>query len=477
MEAALYPSDVIAGLALTATTKDLTIWISTTGNDTTGNGTVGSPFATWVRAFRDIPLFIEHRVRIKALSGTYTSFPAHLRHHIGRDGILSMEGAEAPTQAAGPFTLDSVTEVGHGTIKAGLDLEVIGAGWAADQWYGKFIRFTSGTADKTVHAVYASGGDIISTTTQISYGVAPGDTFIVVDPSVKIECDRAPVFSIRGDGTPGRALSSWIMANLEFEADLALMPPPLPWRPFSINEEVMGIFGLVRFVGLNVVVSILSQKGGIINLQHLEQHSPALPLLEDNTLIVWGAADSAAGSVQITAGPTPPVASACWYDVGGCDATERGVGISNVVCRNGVYIDTPRGELSNCGLGFIDVDHRSTFTLNYSRVDSIGLNKHTLRVDDGSMCSVYESWIDGSDLSGIIVEELSGLDIAYVGGILLNIADYGILLTILARVSVGASVDLEGVQGKVRFNQTDTTVAYPLAKNGHTDGMGSWIVK
>jgi len=31
--------------------------------------------------------------------------------------------------------------------------------------------------------------------------------------------------------------------------------------------------------------------------------------------------------------------------------------------------------------------------------------------------------------------------------------------------------------GKVRFNQTDTTVAYPLAKNGHTDGMGSWIVK
>ena len=97
MEAALYPSDVIAGLVLTTTTKDLTIWISTTGNDVTGNGTVGNPYATWGRAFQEVPLFIEHRVRIKSLSGTYTSFPAHLRHWIGRDGLLTMEGAEAPT--------------------------------------------------------------------------------------------------------------------------------------------------------------------------------------------------------------------------------------------------------------------------------------------------------------------------------------------------------------------------------------------
>jgi len=378
---------------------------------------------------------------------------------------------------AGPFTIDTVTEVGYNTIKAGLDLEVIGAGWAADQWYGKFIRFTSGAADKMVHAVYASGGDVIGTTIGAYYGVAPGDTFIVVDPSVRIECDRAPVFSIRSDGSPGRTISNWIMANLEFEADLELVTTSSPWRPFAINEDAMGIFGLVRFVGLNAGIAVMDQKGGIINMQGTEPHSPALPMLEDDALVIHGIYDSAAGSVQITAGPTPPVAAACWLSISGCDAAERGVGIRNTVCRNGVYVDTSKGELGSCGLGFVDVDHRSVLTLLYSRIDSIGLNKHALRVDDVSTCSICESWIDGSDLSGIIVEDMSCLEASDLGGTLLNIADYGILITIMGRVYIGANVDLEGATGLVRFNQTDTTVAYPLAKNGHTDGMGSWIVK
>lgn len=132
MQAQLCSSDILRGIVPTRTTADVTIYIATTGSDELGRGTLSSPYATWDKAFAQVPLFIEHRVRIKARAGTYTSFPRQVRHFIGRMGILSLEGMDAPTVLAGPFAVDTATVVGYDQ-RSGWDLTVSGVTWTADQ--------------------------------------------------------------------------------------------------------------------------------------------------------------------------------------------------------------------------------------------------------------------------------------------------------------------------------------------------------
>lgn len=468
MRTQLYPNDLREG-AMLRTRSPMVIYLDIAGSDD-GDGSAEHPYATWTKAFEQIPLCIEHRVSIKAKAGTYTGFPKHLRHQIGPDGILSMEGMDAPTTIAGPFTLTGVDGVG---IDAGLDLTVLGAGWAADQFYGKFIRFTSGAAQNFVMPIGYVEGDVISVAKYYPLPVI-GDTFIVVEPSTKIVCDDAPVFSIRGDGSSGRRYATWVMANLDFEADLTGYAPG-----YAINEDAEATWGLVRFVGLDPW-TVFSQKSGTVNLSAPKRQFLVPSIVEDLSLIAidWGTAWGAYGSVQMTAGPVPPVAAAGWYEIVGSDVTERGVGIDDLVCRAGVYIDaTSNGELTRLFCGFIDVDHRGVGRIYNARVKAAGFGKHAIRVDDGSVASIGNVYIDSSSKSGLIVEDGSFVELSDLGGATASIVDYGILMTRLARAICDGTVDLEGLKGKVRFNQTDTTVNYPVAKSAETDGQGSFISK
>lgn len=468
METQLYSNDLREGARL-RTRHPMVIYLDTAGSDD-GDGSAEHPYATWTKAFEQIPLCIEHRVSIKAKAGTYTGFPKHLRHQIGPGGILSLEGMDAPTTVAGPFTLTGVTAVG---IDAGLDLTVLGAGWAADQFYGQFIRFTSGAAQNLVMPIGYSAGDVISVARHFPLP-AVGDTFIVVEPSTKIICEEAPVFSLRGDGVAGRRYATWVMANLEFETNLTGYVPG-----YTVNEDIEGIWGMVKFVGLDPW-TLFSQKSGAVNLSIPRSEFLASPVIEDISLIVmdWGTAWSGVGSVQMTAGPVPPVVATGWYEIVGSDVTERGVGIYDLACRSGVYITgTCNGELTHLFCAFIDVDHHAKGGIFNSRVKAAGFGKHAIRVDDGSHASIANVYIDSSSKSGVIVEDGSFVELSDFGGATANIVDYGILMTRLARVICDGTVDLEGLKGKVRFNQTDTTVDYPVAKSAETDGQGSFISK
>jgi hypothetical protein len=238
----------------------------------------------------------------------------------------------------------------------------------------------------------------------------------------------------------------------------------------------MAILGLVLFVGLTPNI-IFSQKSGIANLAGIENRF--LPLLEDDELVVIaGPATMAAGSTQITAGSTPPVTAKNWYEIVGGDSMELGVGIQCCVCRNGIFaIASGHAELAQVGCGFVDVDHHASATIGLTRVRAAGLAKNGIRIDDVSRASLYSVWIDTSSKSGISIEDGATVELTDVGGATANIVDYGLLLTRAVRVTTDADVDLEGVKGKVRFNQTAATVNYPVAGACETDGQGSFIVK
>ncbi len=459
---------------MATTTSEMTIYIATTGDDEHGDGSAGNPYATWDKALSLVPLYLEHRVRIKAKAGTYTSFPEHLSYHAGRHGMLSLEGMDPPTTVAGPFTITTATQVGHAD-GAGWDLEVAGAGWTPDQWYGKFVRMTSGLQDGRVHSLMFNSADTVSLSAPCYNAIVNGDTFIVIDPSTVIESELAPVFSFRGDGMPGRYYSQFVLANLEFVTDMTYVLGDSHYYPYSFNESCAAIFGLVRFVGLDPSITIWEQSAGLINLQGIEYQLPLVPLLEDDTLIM-DYPHTQVGAVQITAGPTPPIAAACWIQMDGANSVERGTQISHCVCRNGVYVDSIKSEFFFSGLGFVDVDHRSTCNFFNSRFIGAGLAKYAARSDDGSFIDVVHCWFDSCTTDAISVSDCSHLTIVDTGGTLADIVGYGVRVGRISRMLVEGIVDLEGSSGLIRFSQSSTTVAYPVAPNVETDGMGSFVV-
>lgn len=55
------------------TNGDYTIYVATTGSDTTGDGTVGNPFATPQKAWDSLPWFVKDNVTILIANGTYAT--------------------------------------------------------------------------------------------------------------------------------------------------------------------------------------------------------------------------------------------------------------------------------------------------------------------------------------------------------------------------------------------------------------------
>jgi hypothetical protein len=477
MRTRLYPNDMCESIKCRCTKHALNIHLSPDGDDENGDGSLGNPFASWFRACQEVPDNIKHRVIIRAAAGTYTGFPQQMRHRIGPDGVLALECSDSPTVVAGPYTLTGVVQVGYDTGGAGQNLQVLGADWDIDQWYGKFVRMATGDYAGRCFFVHWSGGDEIHITAPFWYAIAPGDTFEVVEPAVIINCERAPIFSIRSDGTAGRYISNFVMAGLEFITDMLYTSISANWTPYVLNEDCNGLFGLVKFTGLNPFGSILDQKAGIINLSSARVYNPPRSLLTDDTQIM-GPSGEACGSVQITAGNTPPTWARCWYAITGSDSCERGVQIGNLGCRNGVYVDSPRAEFRNAGLGYLDVDHRSIATMLYSRVASAGLSsKNAIRVDDGGFLAMSECWIDSSDSNGIILEDLSRLEIGQTGGTTTNIVGHGIKTTRAVSATIDGTVDLEGQAGKIYLGRSNESVNYPAVGAAVTDGQGSYIVR
>lgn len=465
----------------TRTTNSLTYYISPTGNDITGDGlSPETAWATWDKALSCVPEYIEHRVRIKAAAGTYTSFPRHLRHKIGRLGLFSLEGMDDPTVVAGPFTIASATKVGKDAdYPAGWDIVVTGAGWDIDEWYGKFIKFTSGDVQGIYTAIGYNTTDTISINSPM-FEPASTNTFLVVDPSVRIETEFAPVFSIRGDGCNARGFSQFVMANLEFYVPDMSFDDFLHWYPYTFNENCNALMGVVRFTGINAFLGVWNQEAGMINLQPWEYFYPWTPILEDDRLVVYYDPDflywGVVGSVQVIGTESAPDSVCCWVSLTGHNSTERGVQISNMVCRNEISIDSLRAEASSCTFGHVSIDHASRFAMGQCRYRAGGFTAcDGVRVDDCSMADFDGCWVDSATANGILVTDGSSSIILNTGGTKANITSYGLKIGAICRVKKEGTTDLEGTAGKVRLDQNNTTVNWPSAKAGSNDTLGSFI--
>ena len=181
------------------TTADIDIYISPSGDDQTGDGTVGNPWATFTRAFQDIQLLrIAHVIKIFPAAGTYTAFPSYLDLNFAPNGRVIIDGSiNTYPVVGGPYTIQSIFPVGNATPSGySLATQLTVAPTlpvASEPYFGKFMRFTSGNYNGKLLQIYTNrvyGPDTIRTIADY-FTFQIGDTFEVVDYPVKIVVDHS----------------------------------------------------------------------------------------------------------------------------------------------------------------------------------------------------------------------------------------------------------------------------------------------
>ena len=109
------------------------IYVTTGGSDTTGDGSSGNPWATVQHAVDSLPEFLNSTVYIYVGAGTFAGYNIY-KHALGDEQYIIVRGttnAIVAEQTATGGTRETITKTG--------------AGWTIDAYQGKFFKVTGGT--------------------------------------------------------------------------------------------------------------------------------------------------------------------------------------------------------------------------------------------------------------------------------------------------------------------------------------------
>jgi len=152
---------------------NVTVYVDLAGNDVTGDGTVGSPYATIARAFKDVPIRSEYQRTIQLGAGSFT-FPSNWTNAFVGNGHY----IKGTTSVGSAHTISSINTSSRDN---GLILSVApDPGWALNSLVGQHIKFTSGSLNNTYGVIYENTSDTIYVSNAKSgawVNPAPADTF------------------------------------------------------------------------------------------------------------------------------------------------------------------------------------------------------------------------------------------------------------------------------------------------------------
>lgn len=94
----------------------------TTGDDTTGDGSVGAPFATWQRAWDSLPWLVKDKVVINIANGTYGT-SSRSAASLDRPALLYLDGKKLGRRTDGPGGVMTGSVTFRGQSKAGVVLQ------------------------------------------------------------------------------------------------------------------------------------------------------------------------------------------------------------------------------------------------------------------------------------------------------------------------------------------------------------------
>ena len=262
------------------------------GDDDTGDGSVSNPFKSF-SCLDLLPQKIIHEIKLKPKAGSYTYFPEVIDHKYEGNGRVVIDAsAETFPVIAGPFTVDTVSDVGDQYLgnATAIDLKVTGTpAWDVDTYYPKFIHILTGSWASYCLPIFKNTADTIRTASDW-YGFAPGDTFNIVDCPVVIDIPMG--ITLRGNGggsfdflstayRDAPSTPSFLMCGVKIRANRVKQKR----TPFRI-ENLATIFSVCTFINEDIVStefnkSILAAKDGIINAQIIASDSFDVAALTD----------------------------------------------------------------------------------------------------------------------------------------------------------------------------------------------------
>jgi hypothetical protein len=197
------------------TTEDLTIYVATTGDDITGDGSIGNPYATITYAYSLVPRIIRHRVKIMIANGVYSDFPDVYNSYTD-NSQLTFDCYEGVTVDSGPYT---VAAIPSDFLASATGVEVAGSPWTADSLYGKFIRFLDGPAIGYIQAIHHNELNtlVCQTILVADTSTLVGSTFEVVSIGVRINVDHS--ITVGGHNEGEEYCNRLIFSNMRWVMD------------------------------------------------------------------------------------------------------------------------------------------------------------------------------------------------------------------------------------------------------------------
>ncbi len=442
----------LGNVILTPTSADMSIYVDGgAGSDTTGSGSVGNPYATITKAYEQVPRYINHKVEIRIKAGTYTAYPRTLQNVTDREGQFIMEGIDPPTIVAGPFTSSGIAGVGTND-KSGVDFTVAAAGWGVDQFYGKFLRLTSGADSGRILPIHRNTADTISTTWVYTLPIV-GDTFDIVEPSVKIDLDHGITWA--WETNREYVLSSFALANMAFTNDYS---DDLGYTPsYSWIENGTALFGLVSFYA-DVAATfreVWHQAAGSVGNWRMQDPTRMVNInyIMQGAYTVWA-------NAQFLPELIPPTTALDGIFIkgmtGGFGACEFMGG-----CTRGVVYVYGKCDIKGTAASSYVVDHRGIATLYNARVSCGVINLNGVKADSNTV--LIDFWVDDTPLDGINIRDGALVKCLDVDGDTANITGYGIKLGKGCEVLEAGGVTIIGTAGAVRFDETSKTVSHPAS--------------
>lgn len=448
----------IIGRIFCATTRNMDIYVATTGNDSTGKGSVGNPYKTVIRALENVAPLIKHRIRILIGDGAYTdAFPSGVRREFTDKGCLTFEASGDPVIVdAGPYTA-TVTAIGMSS--SAYKVVVTGNPWTNDQHMGCWIRMLSGANAGYLMPIFSNGTDnIICNKTELP--IATGDTFEVVDTPVTITQTTGIGFratDLDGHvqfGAPDQWNISRIgMAGILFKSLSAVDQP----GSFQFLEGSY-VVDFCRFLETGNDKAALGLFVGTIDYNAMVDSAVFLHSIHNN----WKG-----WSFQVlTNDSVVPI---------NIDAT--------------ISLFGPTSILYNaCTRGRIEVEHDAQTTLNACAANQVRVlfaKVYAAIYIDG--CGIGASGMDLSqalvklnlvhfeNVLDAIIAKHSCISSIIVSANVITVTGYGLIATACSTYTSAYGFDPTGATGAINF-PFSVPAAWPASGNGVNDGNGSFVL-